>query len=146
MTEELTSFLDKAFSKRPDVFYVDEVIKEIIELPIPGHLKDRSSHIMDLRRSITNEYILERCDYFPDSRICIKYEPTDYLSRNVALIHPESTLYIFEDVGTFVELKEYNRRGRSIYINTNNVAQINTETGGAGSQVSTIYLTKKLES
>src|SRR5690606_15411108 len=93
------------------------------------------------RRTISRNYLLERCDCYSEHGICIKHGAPGDLAINLALIYPESTLYIFDGSDTFINLIEYYRKNRSISINISHVSHIKTETGSAGSSVSTIYLT-----
>lgn len=140
MKEDLKPFLDEAFSKRPDVIYVEGFIAEITKLPIPESSSVYRNDIIDRRRTRSRNYLLERCDCYPEHGICIKHGAPGDLAINVALIYPESTLYIFENFDTFLDLREYYRENRLISINTSSVSHIKSEVGKT-SKVSTIYLT-----
>lgn len=140
MTEDLKPFLDEAFSKRPDVIYVEEFVSEIVQLPIPELLESYREDVLSRRKAEVREYLLERCDCYSEHGICIKHGAPGDLAINVALIYPESTLYIFENFDTFLDLREYYRENRSISINTSSVSHIKSEVGKS-SKVSTIYLT-----
>lgn len=141
MTEDLKPFLDEAFSKRPVVFYDEEFVSEIVQLPVPEILSEYREDVISRRKDEVREYLLEKCDYFADYGLCAKHTYEDKLSSiNLAFIHPKNTLYFLDSCDTFLNLREYNRENRSISINTSSVSHIKSEVG-KGSKVSTIYLT-----
>lgn len=143
MTEDLKPFLDEAFSKTPDVFYIDSFVREIVDLPTPMPKEYRDGLAFNRVRE-SREYLFERCDYFSDSGICIKHELDSRSTINVAVINPEKTLYIFKYLDTFLDLIEYERGNRSLSINTSRVSHFTSEIGDSGSKVFTIYLTDKI--